>query len=132
MQVSDGFLRKPEASEPSTDIRRTTASIQYNRPIKRGNWASSIIWGRNHQSSPGDVHNLNGYTAESTVNFLDKNYLYTRLELVDKNELLRSTDRLLLGIKDEHPSFRIGAYTFGGARDIWNTDKLSLAIGFTV
>jgi hypothetical protein len=129
MQVSYGFLRKPEASEPTTDIRRTTASIQYNRPIKRGNWASAFIWGRNHQSSPGELHNLNGYTAESTVNFLDKNYVYTRLELVDKNELLRPADRLLLGIKDNHPSFRIGGYTFGGARDIWQTEKLSLAIG---
>ncbi|MGH9881881.1 MAG: hypothetical protein ACRD6N_10630, partial [Pyrinomonadaceae bacterium] len=38
-------------------------------------------------------------------------------------------DRQLLGILDEHPSFRIGAYTFGGARDIWNKDKISMAIG---
>ena len=84
---------------------------------------------RNHTSSPGEVHNLNGYTVESTVNFLDKNYLYTRLELVDKNELLRASDRALLGIKDDHPSFRIGAYTFGGVRDIWNSKKVSMAIG---
>lgn len=129
MQVSYGFLRSPEASEPTTDIRRTTASVQYNKPFKRGNWASAFVWGRNHTSSPGEVHNLNGYTAESTVNFLDKNYLYTRLELVDKNELLRASDRALLGIKDDHPSFRIGGYTFGGARDIWSTKKLSVAIG---
>src|SRR5438128_1250900 len=129
MQVSYGFLRKPEAAEPTTDIRRTTASIQYNRPLKRGNWASAFIWGRNHTSSPGELHNLNGYTVESTVNFLDKNYLYTRLELVDKNELLRPADRALLEIKDDHPSFRIGAYTFGGVRDIWNNDKISMGIG---
>jgi len=129
MQVSYGFLRSPEASEPTTDIRRVTASVQYNKPLQRGNWASAFIWGRNHTSSPGEVHNLNGYTAESTVNFLDKNYLYTRLELVDKNELLRASDRALLGIKDDHPSFRIGAYTFGGVRDIWNTKKISMAIG---
>lgn len=129
MQVSYGFLRSPEASEPDTDIHRATASIHYTRPIKRGSWASSFIWGRNHTSSPDEIHNLNGYTFESTVNFLDQNYLYSRLELVDKNELLRATDRALLGIKDDHPSFRIGAYTFGGARDIWNTDRVSFAIG---
>jgi hypothetical protein len=129
MQVSYGFLRRPEASEPTTDIRRTTASVQYNKPFNRGNWASAFIWGRNHTSSPGQVHNLNGYTAESTVNFLDKNYLYTRLELVDKNELLRASDRALLRLKDDHPSFRIGAYTFGGVRDVWNTRKVSMAIG---
>jgi hypothetical protein len=129
MQLSYGFLRSPEGQEPDEDIRRATASVQYNRPLHRGNWASAFIWGRNHTSSPGETHNLNGYTFESTVNFLEKNYLYTRLELVDKNELLRPADRALLGIADDHPSFRIGAYTFGGARDVWNTDKVSLAIG---
>ena len=131
MQVSHGFLRHSEALEPG-DVRRTTASISYNRPFNRGNWATSIIWGRNHLNSPDKVGNLNGYTAESTVNFLDKNYLYTRLELVDKDDLLRPAERARLGITQEHPSFRIGAYTFGGARDFWNTDKVSLAIGSDV
>ena len=129
LQVSYGFLRSPEASEPTTDIRRATASVQYNRPLARGNWASAFIWGRNHTSSPGETHNLNGYTFESTANFLDKNYLYTRLELVDKNELLRAVDRVRLGITDDHPSFRIGAYTFGGARDIYASEKLTMAVG---
>jgi hypothetical protein len=129
IQASYGFLKSPEGQEPDTDIRRTTASVQYNRPIKHGNWATAFIWGRNHASSPGEVHNLNGYTFESTVNFLDKNYLYTRLELVDKDDLLRAVDRALLGITDHHPSFRIGALTFGGARDVVTSEKLSIAIG---
>ncbi|PYS45123.1 MAG: hypothetical protein DMF71_01070 [Acidobacteria bacterium] len=129
MQVSYGFLRSPEAQDPNADIRRATASVQYNRPLHRGNWASSFIWGRNHVSSPGEIHNLNGYTAESTVNFLEKNYFYTRLELVDKDELLRLADRARLGITQTHPSFRIGAYTFGGVRDVWNTNKVTVGIG---
>jgi len=128
-QVSYGFLRSPENQEPTVDVRRATASIQYNRPFNRGNWASSLIWGRNHLSGPGEIHNLNGYTAESTVNFLDKDYLYTRLELIDKDDLLRAPDRVLLRITQAHPSFRVGAYTFGGARDIWNNEKVSLALG---
>ncbi len=132
MQVSYGFLRRPEAAEPTTDIRRSTASIQYNKPFHRGNWAAGVIWGRNHTSSPGETHNLNGYTAESTVNFLDKNYVFTRLELVDKNELLRAVDRAKLGLTQAHPSFRIRAYTFGGVRDVWNNEKLSLGIGADV
>jgi len=132
MQVSYGFLRSPEAQEPNTDIRRATASLQYNRPFHRGNWAAAFVWGRNHLSGGGENANLNGYTAESTINFLDQNYFYTRLELVDKNELLRPSDRALLGITQAHPSFRISAYTFGGVRDIWNTDKVSLGIGSDV
>ena len=128
MQVSHGFLRNPEALEPG-DVRRTTASISYNRKFERGNWASSLIWGRNHEAHGDEIFNLNGYVAESTVNFLDKNYFYTRLELADKNQLLRDADRAQLGISEHHPSFRIGAYTFGGSREIWNTEKHSLAIG---
>ncbi len=128
MQVSHGFLRNPEAAEPG-DVRRTTASISYNKPLKRGNWASSLIWGRNHESHGGEIFNLNGYVAESTVKFLDRNYFYTRLELTDKNSILRAADRLSLGITEHHPSFRIGAYTFGGARDLWNTEKTSVALG---
>jgi hypothetical protein len=128
MQISHGFLRNPEALEPG-DVRRTTASISYNKVLNKGNWATSLIWGRNHENHDGEIFNLNGYVAESTVNFLDKNYLYTRLELVDKNALLRDEDRVLLGITEHHPSFRIGAYTFGGARDIWTKEKLRVAIG---
>ena len=130
LQVSHGFLRSPENQEPNVDVRRTTASLQYNRKLNRGNWASALIWGRNHVSGdPAGIINLNGYTAESTTQFLDKNYLYTRLELVDKDDLLRPADRALPGITQHHPVFRIGAYTFGGARDVWNTKKISLAIG---
>lgn len=128
MQISHGLLRNPEALEPG-DVRRTTASISYNKPFEHGNWATSLIWGRNHESHSGETFNLNGYVAESAVNFLDKNYLYTRLELVDKNQLLRPVDRARLGIIDDHPSFRIGAYTFGVARDLWTTEKISMAIG---
>jgi hypothetical protein len=128
MQVSHGFLKHPEALEPG-DVRRTTASLSYGKQLHRVYWATSIIWGRNHLNSSDKTGNLNGYTAESTVNFLDKNYLYTRLELVDKDDLLSPAERARLGIKEAHPSFRIGAYTFGGARDLWDTDKVSLAIG---
>lgn len=131
LQVSYGFLRSPENQEPETDIRRTTASLQYNKPFHRGNWAAALIWGRNHVSGH-EIHNLNGYTAESTVNFLERNYVYTRLELVDKDDLLRAGDRARLGITQAHPSFRIGAYTFGGARDLWTSENLSLAIGSDV
>ncbi|MCA1592486.1 MAG: hypothetical protein LC754_07520 [Acidobacteria bacterium] len=129
LQISHGFLRNPEALERGV-TRRTTASVQYNKPFNRGNWATGLIWGRNFEHhDDGDIFRLNGYTAESTVNFLDKNYLYTRLELVDKNELLRDADRVRLGIADDHPSFRIGAYTFGYVRDLVRNDKYSMGLG---
>ena len=35
-------------------------------------------------------------------------------------------------IEEHHPSFRIGAYTFGGSREVWNTDGVSFALGSEV
>jgi hypothetical protein len=128
-QISYGFLRSPEGQEPDADIRRATASVQYNRSFDHGNWASAFVWGRNHVSASGEARNLNGYTFETTVNFIDRNYLYTRLELVDKDELLRASDRALLGITEAHPSFRIGAYTFGYVRDVYDSDRWSVGLG---
>ncbi len=131
-QISHGFLRSPETHQPDADVRRTSGSVQYNMPFNRGHWASALIWGRNHISSAHEITNLNSYTAESTVNFLDRNYLYTRLELVDKDDLLRDADRAVLGITSHHQTFRIGAYTLGGAREIWSSEKMSIAIGSDV
>jgi hypothetical protein len=133
MQVSYGLLKNPEALEPG-DTRRMTASVSYNKRFTRGNWASSLIWGRNREEHADELFHLNGYTAESTLNFLDRNYVYTRLELVDKKDLLRHDDLHRLGFPEgqDHPQFRIGAYTFGYARDVWNTDKISMALGSDV
>ena len=128
MQVSYGHLAHTENQEPG-DQRRTTASVSYNKPFDRGNWATSLIWGRNHYYKGALKGNGNSYLAESTVNFLDRNYAYARLELVDKNELLDANERARLGIRDEHPSFRIGAYTLGYVRDVWRPRNFLVGVG---
>jgi len=124
-QYSYGYLVKPEALEPG-DQTRQTASIAYNRPFTRGNWANTFVWGRRHKELAGTTQN--SYLFESTLNFLSKNYVYTRLELVDKDELFPDVllpDMPLLSAQ----SFRIGAFTFGGVRDLWRTEKFQLGLG---
>jgi len=117
-QYSYGRLEHPEALEPGSE-RRQTASIEYNRPFNQGNWATSLVWGRKHKDI--DSTNQNSYVLESTANFSRRNYAYTRLELVDKDELFPSA---LL-----RPSFRIGAYTFGGVRDLIQSHSWQLGLG---
>ena len=120
-QYSYGRLEHPEALEPGSQ-RRQTASVEYVRPLAgklNGTWATSLIWGRVHKEA--DNHNLNGYLLESTLNFMAKNYAFSRLELVDKDELF--PDNPLA------PSYRIGAYTFGGARDLVQSKLWQLALG---
>ncbi len=93
-QYSIGRLEHPEALEPGSQWRQT-ASVEYNRPLHDGSWASSLIWGRVHKIATGA--NLNSYLLESTLNFRERNYAFSRLELVDKDELFpQATVRLNL------------------------------------
>jgi hypothetical protein len=117
-QYSYGFLDRPEALEPGSQ-RRQTASIEYNRPLPNGYWATSLIWGRVQKEF--EMFPLNSYLLESTVNFRERNYAYTRLELVDKDELF--------GDGPGHPNYRMGAYTFGGVRDLLHNHAWQLGLG---
>ena len=118
VQYSYGRLEHPEALEPGSE-KRQSASIEYVRPFDHGSWATSAIWGRKHKEL--ENHNLNSYLLESTVNFKARNYAFSRLELVDKDELFPDAP--------SHPSFRIGAYTLGGARDLVHNRLWRLALG---
>jgi hypothetical protein len=117
-QYSYGRLLHPEAAEPGNE-KRQSASVEYSRPFAEGNWATSLIWGRKHKDETGT--NLNSYLLESTVNFKRSNYAYTRLELVDKDELFPQAP--------VHPAYRIGAYTFGGVRDLVESHSWQLGLG---
>ena len=124
-QYSFAHLASPEALHPDEDIERTTASVVYNRPIPRGNWASTLLWGRN-RTSMGLA--WNGYLAESTLRFAERNYVWARIENVDR------TNELLLRNIPTPPGFqesivgRVQAYTMGYDRDFIFRD-LAIAPG---
>jgi hypothetical protein len=120
-EYSIGRLERPEALEPGSQWRQT-ASAEYNRPLASGNWASTFVWGRVHKIETGT--NLNSYLLESTLNFRARNYLFSRLELVDKDELFPRAAT--------HPAYRIGAYTFGGVRDLIHDRAWQLGLGADV
>jgi hypothetical protein len=120
-QYSIGHLDHPEALEAWNQYRQT-ASVEYARPLRWGTWASSLVWGRVHQIGPGT--SLNGYLLESTLNFLRRDYAFTRMELVDKDELFPHAAT--------HPAYRIGAYTFGGVRDLMQNSNWQLGLGADV
>jgi hypothetical protein len=125
-QYSVGRLEHPEALEPGSQWRQT-ASVEYNHVFSsgsqaRGSWATSLIWGRVHKIATGT--NLNSYLLESTLNFWQRNYAFTRFELVDKDELFP--------LAAVHPAYRIGAYTFGGVRDVVQNRTWQLGLGADV
>lgn len=126
-QASLGRLNHPEAAEPG-DVIRSTASVTYNRPLAQGNWASSLIWGRNHKTAA--QRDLNSYVAESVYQFHRKNYITGRFELVDKDELFDNQPALRDRLDETAGStFRIAAYTLGYTRDIRMVTWLDTGLG---
>ncbi|HUO16093.1 MAG TPA: hypothetical protein VMX38_14005, partial [Verrucomicrobiae bacterium] len=126
-QYSIGQLHAPEALFPTENIRRMTASAMYNRPLSTGNWGSLLLWGRNESLADGNVGN--SYLLESKLQFLHKNYTWTRIENVDRtNELLAGEHPLPLGFVERYFA-RVQAYTAGYDRDLGRIPHLSTAIG---
>jgi hypothetical protein len=117
-QISAGRLSRPEQLEPGDQVR-TTASVTWNRPFAKGNWATSVIWGRVHKTADGA--NLNGYGLESVAQFARRNYVTGRIELVDKDELLATGQ-----------AFRVAAYTIGYTRDFYLLPRIATGLGANV
>jgi len=88
-----------------------------------------LLWGRN-RTSDGLV--WNGYLAESTLRFAERNYIWGRVENVDR------TNELLFRNLPEPPNFhegiigRVQAYTAGYDRDFKLGPHLAVAPGAQV
>lgn len=129
-QFSYGRIASPEALFPSEDQERMTASALYNRPIRNGNWASSLIWGRT--KSLEDNSKFNSYAFESTLRFLTFNHVWTRIENAERsNELLLGENALPPNFQ-EQPIGRVQAYTFGYDRDFGVIPHIATALGAQV
>jgi hypothetical protein len=116
-QVSVGRLAHPERDQPG-DVVRSTASVEYVRPLaSKTSWATSLIWGRDHNTFTR--RNTNAFLLESEFPIQRKNFLTGRFELVDKDELFSDQADLERRLDQTVGStFRIGAYTLGYTRDI--------------
>ncbi len=128
-QYSFAYLTSPEQLNLLEDVRRMTASLTYNRPFSNGNWASTLLWGRNRDVLHPQV--FNGYLAESTVR-MGRNYLWGRIENVDRS------NELVLGEAPPPPGFeeqfaaRVQAYTLGYDREVGHIPHFSVAPGAQV
>lgn len=129
-QYSYARMTSPEALFPTENQERMTASVLYNRPFHNGDWASSLIWGRTKSVEDGSV--FNSYAFESTLGFLTRNHIWTRIENAERS------NELLLGENPTPPNFveqpigRVQAYTLGYDRDFDFVPHLSSALGAQV
>jgi hypothetical protein len=129
-QYSFGQLHSLEALYPTENQQRMTASVMYNKPLKRGNWASSAIWGRTKSSPDGAI--FNSYLLESTLQFANRNFVWTRIESAERsNELLFGENPLPPNFV-ETPIGQVQAYTFGYDREIGKLPHVAAAFGAQV
>ena len=117
-QFSAGRIHHREALEPELDTLRMTASVHHNFRFSSGHVASSLIWGRNKDLLGQAARIFNAYTAESTVNFLKRNWVWTRIENVDRDRTLLAGQTTAALQVEEDPIGRVQAYTFGYERDL--------------
>lgn len=120
-QISHGYLKNPEPSEPEVRIRhRTTASAIYNKKIgDNKNWASTFVWGQNNDN--GEY--TNAFLFESNFDF-GENAVFGRFERVQK-----SGHELVLSAADEHRIFNVGAYSVGYVRDMVKDKGIDVGLG---
>ena len=119
VQVSYADIKQPEALEPGVDQHRATASVSYNRPLKGGNWQTTLAWGQNNLS-PGPT--LDAWLLESALN-LGRHTVFARAERAEKNELFEAPSPLA------HQAFNVGKFSLGYIYDVPVAQHLSLGLG---
>jgi hypothetical protein len=129
-QYSYALIHSPEQLFPAENQQRMTASVTYNRPLARGNWASTALWGRTRDLAESSKEN--SYLLESTLRFARSNYVWTRIENAGRsNELLYSAGRLPANFA-EMPLTHVQGYTVGYDRDVKIAQHIESAVGAQV
>ena len=125
-QVSQGYIKSPEALEPDLKRHRTTASVIYNLPLGHdSNWSNTFVWGQNHDTGEGKTQS---FLIESNYQ-RGRDTVYFRWERVEK-----SGHELVLDPPDESRIFPVSGYTIGYVRDLSHGNSLDIGLGtqFTI
>ncbi len=120
-QISHGYLKNPERSEPDVHVlRKTTASAIYNKKFDdERNWASTFVWGQNYANG----ERTNSVLFESNYDF-DKNAVFGRFERVQK-----SGHDLVLAPALGHNIFWVGSMSVGYVRDLVQDKGIDVGLG---
>jgi hypothetical protein len=109
-QVSYGFITSPEAIAPDVDVRRTSASVMYTRPLGfDAYWTHMLVWGQNDAT---DGERSNAFLYETAYR-RNGNALFARFEQVQK-----SGGELVLPSPLQGGLYDVGAYTVGFVHDL--------------
>lgn len=120
LQVSTGRLASPEQLEPDVAVRRTTASMSYNRMRAGLEWQTTFAWGRN-VPQPGPASDA--FLLESALRIAGAHTVFGRVERVGKDELF-TPGQALYG-----PVYTIGELSLGYVYDFLQAGPVHVGAG---
>ena len=122
-----GYLKSPEALDPTESMHRITASAMYGAKLGAdGQWATTVIWGANkHASLPALAHSA---LVESEAVLDESNTVLGRLEYVEKsaNDLVLDTPQY--GFASTR-MFDVSALSLGYIREVARLGAATLGVG---
>jgi len=120
LQISMGRLASPEQLEPSIAVRRTTASVSYDRMLSSLQWQTTLAWGRN---APDVGAASDAWLLESALRVAAVHTVFARAERVGKDELF-TPGQPLYG-----PVYPIAALSVGYVYDFAMLGPARLGVG---
>ncbi len=112
LQASYAFLKSPEQLHPDINTQKYILSAIYNKPFGRNNLQASAIIGINRDrpvnpllDGPGDT--LPAFLLEATMEIHKKNMIFSRLEVIQKDDLITPPNNLVNNI------FTVEKFTLG-------------------
>lgn len=123
LQVSEGFIKSPEALHPNEDVYRTTASVINAKKLNDDSYINStLVWGYNRYNSEHKEHSVLLESAWTQK----KNAIYGRYEFVEK-----SVEELNLNeaVFDHDEKFPVNAVTAGINRQLFAIGKTNISLG---
>lgn len=121
-QVSQGYIKSPEALHPDEDVNRTTASAQYALNFdEHHNLNATAVWGMNKLKGEDGEH---AALVEASYR-IKKLALYGKYEFVQKSTHELNLDEAVYG----NNLFNVNAYTIGANYDLLQLHKTKIAVG---
>lgn len=120
-QVSQGFVKSPEAIRPLENVNRTTASAIYSKPLSRNSFFNATaLWGLNAGHARENAALLEGVFVKGRMGLFGRyEYVQKSIEELDLNEKAFEHDA----------KFDINALTIGFSYDIIKSDAFNMALG---
>ena len=126
LSAAYGFLKSPEAQNPTQSLHRVTASAMHGASIGgEGQWSTTFVYGANKTAGS---RLANSALLESEAILDRANTVFSRLEVVQK-----SAEELVVDFpRFDFPSdrvFNVGAATLGYIREIGGVGGASIGVG---